>query len=101
MATAGWDYSDSPDGPGKVPGRAAGLAAFGRGLFWAAAFGIVAFFYGFYGIASGWLGLWTLVVPAVASVGVLGMFRSSSKGIAWVNCEMCLLAIWYGHLSRC
>jgi len=75
------------------------LPAFGRGLLWAAAIGIVAFCYGYYGIASGWLGLWTLVVLAAASVGVLGLFRSCSKGIAGVNYEMCLLAIWFGHLN--
>ena len=75
------------------------LAAFGRGLSWAAAIGIVAFFYGYYGVASGWLGPWTLVVLAAASVGVLGLFRGCSKGIAGVNYEMCLLAIWFGHLN--
>ncbi len=61
--------------------------------------GIVAFFYGYYGVASGWLGLWTLVVLAAASVGVLGLFRGRSKGIAGVNYQMCLVAIWYGHLN--
>jgi hypothetical protein len=75
------------------------LAAFGRGLFWAAAIGIVAFFYGYYGVASGWLGLWTLAVLAVASIGILCLFRGYSKGIAAVNYEMCLLAVWFGHLS--
>ena len=75
------------------------LAAFGRGLLWAAAIGIVAFSYGYYGVASGWLGLWTLVVLASASVGVLWLFRSCSKGIAAINYEMCLLAIWFGHLN--
>jgi len=68
-------------------------------LFWAAAIGIVAFFYGYYGVASGWLGLWTLVVLAAASVGIPCLFRSCSKGIAGVNYEMCLLAIWFGHLN--
>ena len=76
------------------------LAAFGRGLLWATAIGIVAFFYGFYGVASGWLGLWTLVVLAAASVGVLGLSRGCSKGIAGVNnYQMCILAIWFGHLN--
>lgn len=75
------------------------LAAFGKGLLWAAAIGMVAFFYGYYGVASGWLGLWTLVVLAAASVGVLWLFRGCSKGIAGVNYEMCLLAIWFGHLN--
>ena len=75
------------------------LEAYGRGLFWAAAIGIVAFFYGYYRVASGWLGLWTLVVLAAASVGVLGLFRGRSKGIAGVNYQMCLVAIWYGHLN--
>ena len=75
------------------------LAAIGQGLFWAAAIGIVAFSYGFYGVASGWLGLWTLVVLAAASVGVLGLIRGCSKGIAGVNYQMCILAIWFGHLN--
>ena len=75
------------------------LAAIGQGLFWAAAIGIVAFSYGFYGVASGWLGLWTLVVLAAASVGVLGLFRGCSKGIAGVNYQLCILAIWFGHLN--
>ncbi len=75
------------------------LAAFGRGLLWATAIGIVAFFYGFYGVASGWLGLWTLVVLAAASVGVLGLSRGCAKGIAGVNYQMCILAIWFSHLN--
>jgi hypothetical protein len=75
------------------------FASFGKALSWAAAISIVAFFYGFYGVASGWLGLWTLVVLAAASVGVLCWSRSSSKGIAVVSYEMCLLAIWLGHLN--
>jgi hypothetical protein len=75
------------------------LGAFGRGLFWAAAIGIVAFSYGYYGVASGWLGLWTLAVLAAASIGLLCLFRGYSKGIAAVNYEMCLLAVWFGHLN--
>ncbi len=74
------------------------LMAFGKGLLWAVAIGIVTFFFGYYGVASGWLGLWTLVVLAMASVGVLFLFRSCSKGIAMVNYQMCILAIWFGHL---
>ena len=66
---------------------------------WAAAIGDVAFFYGYYGIASGWLGLWTVAVLAAASVGVMCLFRRCSKGIAAVNYEMCLLALWFGHLN--
>ena len=75
------------------------LTAFEKGLLWAVTIGIVSFFYGYYGVASGWLGLLTLVVLAVASVGVLFLFRSCSKGIAVVNYEMCVLAIWFGHLN--
>ena len=75
------------------------LAAFGSGVLWAAAVGIVSFFYGYYGAASGWIGLWTLIVLAAASVGIVYLFRRCSKGIAAVNYEMCLLAIWFGHLN--
>lgn len=72
---------------------------FGKGVLWAAAIGIVAFFYGYHGVASGWLGLWSLVVLAAASVGILCLFRRCPKGISLINYEMCLLAIWFGHLN--
>ena len=71
-------------------------AAFGRGLLWATAMGIVAYFYGYYGVASGWLGLWTLVVLAAASVGLLWLFRGCSKANAVLNYEN----VPSGHLVR-
>jgi WD40 repeat protein len=65
---------------------------------WAFTIAIVAYFYGYYSIASGWLGLSTLLVLAAASVGLLFLFRSCSKPIAAANYEMCILAVWFVHL---
>jgi hypothetical protein len=75
------------------------LTVLAKGLAWAVAIGFVAFFVGYYGVASGFLGFWTLGVLAVASVGIICLFRDCTKGVATVNCEMCLLAIWFGHLT--